>query len=445
MGIKNLKSLLLKCECLKEIEAVQHSYNGVFVDTMSFYVSIAYCANNVNDLTNLFLKYVNIWIKQGGNVYLFIDKGEIYIKEQLRLKRRNAANKTIDKKQQEINTLTNEIDNLENSNTFYEEIKTESELKIKQLSFQVFLANTNNLKQTLEIALQQLSKNENVKIIYCNGIDAEFKMCAEAKKRVLQTGVWPLLVSNDQDTLLFSSCDDMPKIIKNVSHVFRYMPCSMTLYLAKLTALVNGCDFFPGLYGACLTPKILEKMKLFYDFTIDNIVKSLVVKNYINKTFTIVDVNSIVNFINSYTSTDENIYLHTPPNGCTVQEFIFSCLYTQWNKFNKNYFKNTTIENNLIYNLIPQKDILHNEINTLNQIIHIKSNKIDLHNLKTIANIFGYKINNNVYKTYYGVYKTYYGIYKLKELLLCYDDYFYFNDKIIIENKLKCNIINIGK
>ncbi|WAH71017.1 FEN1-like nuclease [Eptesipox virus] len=438
MGIKNLKSLLLKCESLKEIAATSKKYNGVFVDTMSFYVSIAHCSNNEEDLNKLFLKYVNIWLYEGDEVHLFIDKGEIRIKEQLRIKRRSAANQTINRKQNEITTITNELSNLHISNNFYEEIKTESELKIKQLTFQVFLANTINIKHMLEKALVSLSNNNNVKIIYCDGIDAEFKMCADAKKKADTTGQWPLLVSNDQDTLLFSSCDSLPKTIKNISHIYKYLPCSMTLYLAKLTALVNGCDFFPGLYGACITPKILDKMKLFYDFTLENIVKSLVVKNFTNKTFNIVDVNSIINFINSYSSIDSNIYSNTPPYGCTIQEFLFSCLYSQWNKFSKNVFKNTTVENNLIYNLVPCQNISTDDIIKLSKIVDNKSVKVDLHNLKTIATIFGYKINKKVYKTYFG-------IYKLKDILLCYDDLFYFNDKIIIENNLKCNVINIGK
>ncbi|AUL80504.1 VACAC2 093 [Vaccinia virus] len=137
-------------------------------------------------------------------------------------------------------------------------------------------------------------------------------MCLEAKTHFSTTGEWPLITSTDQDTMLFASADNHPNMIKNLTQLFKYVPPAEDNYLAKLTALVNGCDSFPGLYGASITPNNLNKIQLFCHFTIDNIVTSLAIKNYYRKTNSTVEVRNIVTFINDYSNLAD-VYSYVPP------------------------------------------------------------------------------------------------------------------------------------
>ncbi|AAR07410.1 54R [Yaba monkey tumor virus] len=439
MGIKNLKTLLLETGFLHKIDisdSIEKNFPEVFVDTMSIFMSLAYCVYDLEELKDKFYEYIQK--VSNGNVTLFIDRGNIDIKENLRLKRKTALDNTIKRKTLEMSNIYDCINELDINDEFYEEIRTDLELKIQKLKFHNFLSTPSNVKFCLDEALS--SVKEKVDIVFCDGVDAEFVMCFRAKEISVKTGNWPILISNDHDTLLFSSFDFIPKIIKTIAQIYYYIPCSKSKYLSKLVTLVNGCDFFPGLHGICITSKSLNNIQLFDDFNVTNVVKSLAFKNYVNRYNKIVDIDKVIDFINNYSSLDLNVYNYKRlPDGLSVQEFLFSAL----NNYN-NFYKNTFLTDNvsmcayLICVLTPQKDISVNEISKLKTIIDsckTKKKCINDH-IVTVTEIFGYKINK--------LKDIKFGVLNFQNLMLCFDDKFYFNEKSIIVNKNKSNIINIG-
>ncbi|CAC21292.1 54R protein [Yaba-like disease virus] len=439
MGIKNLKTLLLETGFLHKINNdnnIEKNFSEVFVDTMSVFMSLAHCVYDLEDLKDKFYEYIQKI--NNGNVTLFIDRGNIDIKEKLRFKRKTALTNTIKRKTLEIDTIYDRINKLNVNDAFYEEIKTDFELKIQKLKFHNFLSNNNNVKFCLNESL--LLVKEEVKIVYCDGIDAEFVMCCKAKELNFKTGNWPILISNDHDTLLFSSFDFIPKIIKTITQIYYYIPCLKSKYLSKIVTLVNGCDFFPGLYGICITTKSLNNIQLFDDFNIVNIVKSLTFKNYVNKSNKIINIDNIINFVNNYASLDSTVYHYKHiPDGLTIQEFLFSALYKH-----NNFYKNTLTKNNmsmcayLICVLSPKKNISVSDISKLKKIVDeckIKKKCTESH-IMLVTKIFGYEINKQS--------DIIFGILNFKNLMLCFDDTFYFNENNIIVNKNKNNIINIG-
>ncbi|WIK72484.1 FEN1-like nuclease [Monkeypox virus] len=433
MGIKNLKSLLLENKSLTILDDNLYKvYNGIFVDTMSIYIAVANCVRNLEELTTVFIKYVNGWVKKGGHVTLFIDRGSIKIKQDVRDKRRKYSKLTKDRKMLELEKCTSEIQNV--TGFMEEEIKAEMQLKIDKLTFQIYLSDYDNIKISLNEILTHFNNNENVTLFYCDERDAEFVMCLEAKTQFSTTGEWPLIISTDQDTMLFASADNHPKMIKNLTQLFKFVPSAEDNYLAKLTALVNGCDFFPGLYGASITPNNLNKIQLFSDFTIDNIVTSLAIKNYYRKTNSTVDVRNIVTFINDYANLDD-VYSYIPPCQCTVQEFIFSALDEKWNEFKSSYLESVPLPCQLMYALEPRKEIDVSEVKTLSSYIDFENTKSDIDVIKSISLIFGYS-NENCNTIVFGIYKD--------NLLLSINNSFYFNDSLLITNTKSDNIINIG-
>ncbi|QHR82593.1 Flap endonuclease FEN-1 [Brazilian porcupinepox virus 1] len=437
MGIKNLKTLLLEIGSLtKIISIIPECVDNIFVDTMSFFISIAHCVNNIDELNDTFFSYIDQWNKY-GNITLFVDRGTITIKESLREKRRNVSKNMSKKKILDIEKINNEISSLDINDLFYNEIKTELELKIFKLNFYVFISNSNKIKELLDKILLSLPLlYNNIKIVYCDGYDAEFIMCRDAKEIVNVTGKWPLIISTDQDTLLFSSCDSVKKIIKTMNQLYLFIPCSKSRYLSKLVALVNGCDYFSGLNGFCISDKSLTNIQLFDDFTLDNIIQSLIIKNYIRKTDKIIDVNSIINFINRYSDLDYNIYDTTPPDSCTIQEFIFSATYKIWKNFDNTLVKGVSLCSSLICLLEPKNNIIKEDIDHLCKIIKgDKYKKSKLSDIKYIIDIFGYETNKSD--------NIKFGIFNLKDIMLCYKDKFYINNEIILK-KNNNKIINIS-
>ncbi|ADT91086.2 Flap endonuclease FEN-1 [Cotia virus SPAn232] len=436
MGIKNLKMLLIDIGSLKTISNIDNKYiEDIFIDTMSFYMTLAYSSNNIYDLNNMFFSYINQWNKKNTSITLFIDRGYIKNKEYLRNKRRTATVKSNKKRLNYIENITKEIDSLDISNILYDEIKTSLENKIIKLQFQIHISNSNNIKEFLNDSISKLPNDVN--IIYCDGYDAEFVMCKEARSIAKIKNKWPYIISTDQDSLLFSSCDEHKKFIRTMNTLYIYIPCSKSRYLSKLVALVNGCDYFLGLSGLCITNKSLPNIKLFDDFTIENILQSIVTKNYFNKTnINIVDVDNIIQFIDSYSNLDYDIYDREIPKQCTIQEFIFSSTYKTWESFNKTLLKNLSICSSLIYSLEPRKILSDDDIKTLCNIIkNDKDKNTIIHNIQLIINIFGYDYNKNK--------DIKIGIVNLKDIMLCYNDMFYFNnEKIIKKNNNK--IINIS-
>ncbi|AKJ93711.1 fen1-like nuclease [Raccoonpox virus] len=434
MGIKNLKSLLLENKSLTLLEDDSYKiYNGIFVDTMSIYIAVANCVRNLEELTTVFIKYVNGWIKKGGHVTLFIDRGTIKIKQNIRDKRRESSKLTKNRKILELERYKSELRD-DTTGFMEDEIKAEMQLKIDKLTFQIFLSDSDNIKTSLNEILSHFNDNEHVTMFYCDARDAEFVMCIEAKKHLSIVGEWPLIISTDQDTMLFASVDRYPKMIKNLTQLFKFIPTSEDNYLAKLTALVNGCDFFPGLYGASITLTNLKKIQLFSDFTIDNIVTSLAIKNYYRKTRSNVDVREIITFINSYANL-EDIYSYNTPCQCTIQEFIFSALDEKWNEFKSSYLETIPLPCQLMYALEPRREISTDDVKTLSTYIDFDNTKSDIDVIKSISSIFGY-LNENCNTKVFGIYKN--------DILLCANNSFYFNDSMLISNIKSDNIINIG-
>ncbi|AUL80202.1 hypothetical protein [Vaccinia virus] len=433
MGIKNLKSLLLENKSLTILDDnLCKVSNGIFVDKMSIYIAVANCVINLEELTTVVRKYVNGWVKKGGHVTLFIDRGSIIIKQDVRDKRRKYSKFTKDREMLELEKCTSEIQNV--TGFMEEEIKAIMHLQIDKLTFEIYLSDSDNIKIALNEIITHFNNNENVTLFYCDERDAEFVMFLEAKTHFSTTGEWRLIISTDQDTMLFASTDNHPKMIKNLSQLFKFVPSAEDNYLAKLTALVNGCDFFPGLYGASITPTNLNKIQLFSDFTIDNIVTSLAIKNYYGKTNSTVDVRNIVTFINDY-ATLNDVYSYVPPCQCTVQEFIFSALDEKWNNFKSSYIETVPVPCQLMYALEPRKEIDVSGVKTLSSYIDFENTKSDIDVIKSIASIFGYS-NENCNTIVFGIYKY--------NLLLSINTSFYFNDSLLITNTKSDNIINIG-
>ncbi|AOP31771.1 fen1-like nuclease [Volepox virus] len=433
MGIKNLKSLLLENKSLTLLEDDSHKiYNGIFVDTMSIYIAVANCVRNLEELTTVFIKYVNGWIRKGGHVTLFIDRGTIKIKQVVRDKRRESSRLTKDRKILELEKCKSELQ--DTTGFMEEEIKAELQLKIDKLTFQIFLSDSDNIKISLNDILSHFNDNEHVTLFYCDSRDAEFVMCIEAKNHLSSVGEWPLIISTDQDTMLFASVDNHPKMIKNLTQLFKFIPTAEDSYLAKLTALVNGCDFFPGLYGASITLNNLKKMQLFTDFTIDNIVTSLAIKNYYRKNRSTVDVHEIITFINDYANLDD-VYSYITPHQCTVQEFIFSALDEKWNEFkSSSYLETIPLQCQLMYALEPRREVSVDDVKTLSSYIDFDNTKSDINVIKSISSIFGY-VNEKCDTIIFGIYK---------DNLLLSNNSFYFNDSMLISNIKSDNIIKIG-
>ncbi|QHG62614.1 FEN1-like nuclease [Cetacean poxvirus 1] len=435
MGIKYLKTLLLNKGYLTLCNEDTVYGINIFVDTMSFYVTVAYCVDSFAELKNVFVTQIDKWQKDSnGSVTLFIDVGDICIKRSLREKRRTSAKNTIEKKSVEVTNMYDMINKLDKNCFMYEEQVTDIQLRIQRLNFQIDLLNISKLKGSLYECIKYISNcDSRVTVVYCNSIDAEFRMCIDAQQHASEVSTWPLLISADHDTLMFSSLDELPKYIKTITKLYKYIPCAESKYLSNLTALVNGCDFFTGLHGMCITSKSLVKITLYDEFTLENVIKSLVIKNYTIKTTNIVDVNKIISFIKRYSELDETVYHELPPTGCTIQEFIFSALNKSWTNFKENYYLyNSHIIPSLVYALPPRKEISTDDLSTLINLI----NASDINNVKILVNILGYDIDDDIDTIILSIVKSY-------GIMLCYNNLFYYNDKIVIKNS-KTDIINIG-
>ncbi|AUL80503.1 hypothetical protein [Vaccinia virus] len=165
MGIKNLKSLLLENKSLPILDDNLYKvYNGIFVDTMSIYIAVANCVRNLEELTTVFIKYLNGWVKKGGHVTLFIDRGSIKINQDVRDKRRKDSKLTKDRKMLELEKCTPVMQNV--TGFLEEEIKAEMQLKIDKLTLQIYLSHSENIKISLNEILTHFNNNENVTLFY---------------------------------------------------------------------------------------------------------------------------------------------------------------------------------------------------------------------------------------------------------------------------------------
>nr|CAG7620293.1 morphogenesis factor [Ectromelia virus] len=244
MGIKNLKSLLLENKSLTILDDnLYNVYNGIFVDTMSIYIAVANCVRNLEELTTVFIKYVNGWVKKGGHVTLFIDRGSIKIKQDVRDKRRKYSKLTKDRKMLELEKCTSEIQNV--TGFMEEEIKAEMQLKIDKLAFQIYLSDSDNIKISLNAILTHFNNNENVTLFYCDERDAEFVMCIEAKTHFSTKNYYRKTDSTVDVRNIVTFINDYA----NLDDVYSYIsPCQCTVQEFIFSALDEKWNDFKSSY-----------------------------------------------------------------------------------------------------------------------------------------------------------------------------------------------------
>lgn len=246
MGIKNLKAILLQHKSLSPICA-RGPYQELFVDFMGLYISVAYSVTGVQELMAAVRDKVHHWHELGAHVSLFVDRGHIAIKTPLRTQRRANLQSQRERKRAAVVSLEAQICELDIHDEFYEEMRAGLETQLGRCRFFMYLAEDKNLYTIMENILDAMPPW--VAVVHCDNVDAEFAMCARARDHAQATGEWPVLISHDQDTLCLSCTDMLPKIVHSANAEYILRPCAYTVYLVKLTLLINGCDFLPGLRG----------------------------------------------------------------------------------------------------------------------------------------------------------------------------------------------------
>ncbi|AIZ77292.1 putative FEN-1 like endonuclease [Parapoxvirus red deer/HL953] len=345
MGIKNLKALLLSHGSLKPYEPAEgERYPAVFVDGFSVLMTMAYSCADEEEFRTAVAERVQHWtrIADAGRLVVFLDRGEIAIKQPLREQRRRATRERANRNRaivakaeaEDLEEQKRLRDNREARDAqerqpappddeFAEEIRAEKQLKLQRIRFQLSIASHDVVKSLIASALR--SAGENVETVYCDGVDAEMVMCTRGRAAAEAGGRWPLLVTTDQDALLFTATDRLPKVVSTVSACYLFTPTAETEYLCKLAALTNGCDFFPGLGGISVSVESLSRMALFEEFTPANVAASLCTRPMRLAGVERAEraaVADAVSFIERYARGDEGIYRCVPPDACCGRSFI---------------------------------------------------------------------------------------------------------------------------
>ncbi|AWU47099.1 FEN1-like nuclease [Sea otter poxvirus] len=437
MGIKNLKALLYNLRSLTPcLQYPKEGYSAVYVDTMSIFTTMAYAATNKYELLYSFVEKVLNWKELSKmNVVLFLDYGNIEIKTRLRDSRKRSRLLSVDKKLHGIANLMLELDSLGNmrlpTDEFINEYITDIQIRIHKTLFHISLACDGEIKRLIDCAIEMLG--DTVETVTCNGVDAELNMVRYAYELANDTGKWPILASGDQDTLLFATIDKLPKYCDMISCIYMFLPCAYSMYISKLAVLANGCDFFPGLKGVCVTPASLKKMKLFDSFTAENAATSLSTRNMMLHEYVHVPCDEIIEFINKYTASDISIYQDSIIDAYDVRCFIFSILRKKWKTFSKyKYIHKLPMIYQLVLLLEEKNTVTKESLNTIYKLENtIDTNKI----AECIASLFGYNIGDNVIIPILGIHKTF-GI-----VAHLYNNVYFNHHRIIIENK---DLIKIG-
>lgn len=327
MGIKNLKSLLLTRNSLSQICA-HGPRESVFVDFMGAYIAAAYSVSNVAELKSAVVSKLHNWRTLGARVTLFVDRGQIAIKTPIRQQRRANLKAQQERKRAAVADIERHISELDATDEFYEEARAGLEEQLNKSRFFMFLAEDKNLYRIMDEILSTVP--EWVSVVHCDDVDAEFEMCARARDLARTTKEWPILFSHDQDTLCLSHADLIPKIVYFVDTSYMLRPCAYGIYMVKLTLLINGCDFLPGLRGVAISPATLQRFRLFRKFTVANVVRTLVFRNYNIANCASADVAARLAFIDRYVALDRSLYANAPPPKIAVHDFLSSALLPYW-------------------------------------------------------------------------------------------------------------------
>ncbi|ARE67733.1 SWPV1-135 [Shearwaterpox virus] len=436
MGIKNLKSVLLYKHRLRNLDSAIKT-EEIYVDFLGLFMAIAYSVTSTDMLYMIIrdkFKFINSIAKK---VVVFVDRGSISLKTALREKRKQSLKNQYIRKKEEIKHLEEAINNLSVYDDLYEEQKESMSSKIDKNNYYMFLSDKKNIEPIIENVLISL---DNIEIYYCDHIDAEFVMCCKAREYYLINGSWPAILSSDQDTMCLACVDLEEKIIYDTKTVYRLSPDKYTQYLTKLIVLVNGCDFFRGLHGISITKDNCTKYELFKEFTKDNVLRSLVYKNYSLKadidTSVIDDIDKIFDFINYYTSLNDKAYDVKELPTISAKEFISSIINQKWEDIKKNYnFDNNILQN--IYNVYKKNSQVDEEQETtaLRMIECYRFKEIKLKTIKSFIVQLGLKCTDKISTI---------GISSSGDLYMGLEGRFYFNPRAIIENSTKMINININ-
>ncbi|ADC53942.1 hypothetical protein [Pseudocowpox virus] len=348
MGIKNLKALLLSHGSLTPHEPDgDERFPAVFVDGFSVMMTMAYSCADEDEFRAAVEERVQHWtsVAESGRLVVFLDRGEIPIKQPLREQRRKATRDRAARHREFIAAaeadaaaeaaVTPEDREKEKEKDehaeFAEEIRAEKQLKLQRIRFQLSIASHDVVRSLIASTLARAG--EAVEVVFCDGVDAEMVMCARGRAEAERCGRWPLLVTTDQDALLFTSTDRMEKIVSTVSACYAFRPTAEAEYLCKLAALANGCDFFPGLGGICVSVESLRRAALFPEFSARNAAVSLCTRPMRLATQDALEPEvaaEAVDFIARYAAGDENIYREVPPGACCGRAFVRCALAAEW-------------------------------------------------------------------------------------------------------------------
>ncbi|QGN68056.1 FEN1-like nuclease [Equine molluscum contagiosum-like virus] len=425
MGIKNLKSLLLRHKSLSPAAApARHEH--AFVDFMGVFIAAAYSVSSARELRRTLDAKMAHWRALAAGVVLFVDRGDIANKLALRKRRKDSQQAQCERKRRELRALAARKAALDRADALYAEQRAEIDARARKTRFYLFLCSENNLYRLLDAALAALPAG--LSVVYCDEVDAEFEMCARARACARSTGRWPLLLSNDQDTLCLACADTLPKTVLGAAgeaHLLR--PCADTVYLAKLTVLVNGCDFFSGLAGLALTPRTFARFALFSEFTLGNVLRSLVHKNYALRGAARADVGAVLRFIDAYVSLERDVYRAPPPPPLSVQDFLLGALAPRWDAFAAALQGGSVLEQ-LHSALRAHCAVEEHTRRALRAMLdYYRDERPTREAVELLARMMGCSVGAAP-----GLVAV---CLERMDLLLCFEDAFCFNDRCIIENR----------
>ncbi|AVD69218.1 virion core protein [Saltwater crocodilepox virus] len=313
MGIKNLRALLQRRGTLLGL-AHPDGRKTMFVDYMGLYVPIAYSCSSEPEIVSTVETRVRSLARR-FELTLFVDRGAIALKAATRARRREAKCACMERKRAQNATLETLRAGLEGMDLAV------AEARISRNSFFLFLGERNNLRRIAERALARVA--DAAEIRYCEGVDAEFRMCAAARDRAAAVGEWPVVFSVDQDALAFCSGDTLPKCFYNAVEYSLFAPEPASFYLCALTVLINGCDYFAGLRGLAITPENCRRFALHRVFTRENVFDSLACQS-VSLQPTDFRVERVIEFVNLYLGLNERCYDYADVAATTVtyREFV---------------------------------------------------------------------------------------------------------------------------
>ncbi|QRY18942.1 ORF-72 [Teiidae poxvirus 1] len=431
MGIKHLKAILLQKKILRSLNSVGKA-KELYVDFLGLFMAMAYSVTSTEMLHHAMKEKFKFMKSIAEKIIVFVDRGNIALKTNLREKRKQSSKNQYLRKIEEIKNLKSAIKDLSENDIRYEEKRESIIQRIEKHDYYIFLSEKKNIEKVMSDTLSLL---KDVEICYCHYVDAEFKICCQAKDYYAQNGCWPAILSSDQDTMCLSCVDVCDKIIYDTKHVYRLCPDRYTVYLTRLTILVNGCDFFGGLYGISITKDNCDKYKIFEEFSKENTLKSLIYKNYSLLNFsekkyseTSALIDRVFEFIILYTSLNEEAYKIQELPKISVKEFLSTMVFSRWDDAVKEY------------QLGP--DILQN-------IRNIYKNKSNQNALQMIEYYKYRNVNTRVVKKFIATLELeccdkicMIGVSSTPELYISFENLFYFNNCSIIENPSK--MININ-